>query len=481
METIHVQAPSVSAAFVNSSENDTFPSTPLSVAVDSPPLIPSTSKKHSSSELTNSVDVSNQEDNVAIDVNELVNPFSTPVYEEAESSLNALDPSNMHTKLATDAQMCAFALTASLIEPRNTKEAMADHSWIKAMQDELHQFQRLQVWELVERPVGINEDGIDFEESFALVARIEAVLMFLVYAAHKGAYSDADHAGFLDTCKSTSRGAQLLGDKLVSWSSKKKDGTVVSNAKAKYIPTYYDSKSAIAISCNPVQHSRTKHINTRYHFIKEHVKKGTVEFYFIGYRTNHLHAKVLAFDPIGRFIGYSKVQDRSTGVPVASTPRIKGVDQAKFNTLQMFWGFVNNSHVDYMMFASGKTLKATAMRISDELLMLVIKKTEAYKVYDAAFKGVDQLTEAEKVSYALAVSAKEAEERENVELVKKAVLDHEVDKIVKGKEGDFGFLEDMIVDNEEPNTKLDQGSHKESLEDDNDDDESIVDALIQRI
>ncbi|GJR18079.1 hypothetical protein Tco_0966606 [Tanacetum coccineum] len=47
------------------------------------------------------------------------------------------------------------------------------------------------------------------------------------------------------------------------------------------IPMYCDSKSAIAISCNPVQHSRTKHINIRYHFIKEHVKKGTKELYLV--------------------------------------------------------------------------------------------------------------------------------------------------------------------------------------------------------
>ncbi|GKC93512.1 hypothetical protein Tco_1158954, partial [Tanacetum coccineum] len=44
---------------------------------------------------------------------------------------------------------------------------------------------------------------------------------------------------------------------------------------------YYDSKSAIAISCNPVQHSKTKHIDIRYHFIKEHVERGTVEIYFV--------------------------------------------------------------------------------------------------------------------------------------------------------------------------------------------------------
>ncbi|GJZ00739.1 hypothetical protein Tco_0518168 [Tanacetum coccineum] len=47
------------------------------------------------------------------------------------------------------------------------------------------------------------------------------------------------------------------------------------------IPLYYDSQSAISISCNPVQHSRTKHINVRFHFIKEHVERGIVELYFV--------------------------------------------------------------------------------------------------------------------------------------------------------------------------------------------------------
>nr|GEW59003.1 retrovirus-related Pol polyprotein from transposon TNT 1-94 [Tanacetum cinerariifolium] len=47
------------------------------------------------------------------------------------------------------------------------------------------------------------------------------------------------------------------------------------------IQIYCDSKSAIAISCNPVQHSRTKHIVVQYHFIKEHVEKGTIKLYFV--------------------------------------------------------------------------------------------------------------------------------------------------------------------------------------------------------
>ncbi|KAJ9565036.1 hypothetical protein OSB04_001002 [Centaurea solstitialis] len=47
------------------------------------------------------------------------------------------------------------------------------------------------------------------------------------------------------------------------------------------IPIYCDSKSTIAISCNPVQHTKTKHIDIRYHFIKDHVEKGTIELYFV--------------------------------------------------------------------------------------------------------------------------------------------------------------------------------------------------------
>ncbi|GKA84067.1 retrovirus-related pol polyprotein from transposon TNT 1-94 [Tanacetum coccineum] len=138
------------------------------------------------------------------------------------------------------------------------------------------------------------------------------------------AYSDANQAGCKDDCKSTSGGIQFLGDKLVSWSLKKQDCTAMSTAEAKYvslsaccaqviwmrtqlpdygykynkIPMYCDSKSAIAISCNPVQHSRTKHIDIRYHFIKEHVKNGTVELYFVGteYKLADLFTKALPKD-----------------------------------------------------------------------------------------------------------------------------------------------------------------------------------------
>nr|GEZ52294.1 putative RNA-directed DNA polymerase [Tanacetum cinerariifolium] len=136
------------------------------------------------------------------------------------------------------------------------------------------------------------------------------------------AFSDSDHAGCLDSRKSTSGGIQFLGgDKLVSWSSKKQDCTSMYFAEAEYvslsacydqvlwmrtqltdygfhfdkIPMYCDSKATIAILCNPVQHSRTKHIDVRYQFIKEKVEKGIVELFYVGteYQLADLFTKAL--------------------------------------------------------------------------------------------------------------------------------------------------------------------------------------------
>nr|GEW74316.1 hypothetical protein [Tanacetum cinerariifolium] len=81
--------------------------------------------------------------------------------------------------------MCMFTLTMSTAEPKSIKEAMADSTWIEAMQEELQQFDRLQVWELVDKPFNKTEEGIDFEESFAPVARLKAIWIFIAYVAHK--------------------------------------------------------------------------------------------------------------------------------------------------------------------------------------------------------------------------------------------------------------------------------------------------------
>nr|GEU55941.1 hypothetical protein [Tanacetum cinerariifolium] len=171
------------------------------------------------------------------------------------------------------------------------------------------------------------EEGIDFEESFAPIARIEAIRIFVANAAHKNmtifqidvktaffnselkeevyvsqpegivdqenpshvcsgsntlhtksrndllldtgmsltAYADADHAGCQDTRRSTSGSAQFL------------DYSFQFNK----ISLYCDNKSTITLCCNNVQHSRAKHIDVRYHFIKEQVENGILELYFV--------------------------------------------------------------------------------------------------------------------------------------------------------------------------------------------------------
>nr|GEU45127.1 retrovirus-related Pol polyprotein from transposon TNT 1-94 [Tanacetum cinerariifolium] len=97
-------------------------------------------------------------------------------------------------------------------------------------------------------------------------------------------FSDADYAGCKDTFKSTFGGAQYL----VLWM---RTQLTDYSFQFKNIPIYCDSKSAIAISCNPVQHSRTKHIAVRYHFIKEQVEKGMIELYFV--KTDYQLADIL--------------------------------------------------------------------------------------------------------------------------------------------------------------------------------------------
>ena len=122
------------------------------------------------------------------------------------------------------------------------------------------------------------------------------------------AYSDADWAGCVDERKSTSGGAFYLGERLVAWHSKKQDSVSLSTAEAEYIaaatcctqvlwmrqmlsdlgvptkdptPILCDNTSAIHISKNPVQHSRTKHVAIRYHFLKDKVADGEVKLEYV--------------------------------------------------------------------------------------------------------------------------------------------------------------------------------------------------------
>ena len=149
---------------------------------------------------------------------------------------------------------------------------------------------------------------------------VKRILRYLKYSPNiglwypKGAhfdlvgFSDSDYAGCKVDRKSTSGGCQFLGRSLVSWSSKKQNSVALSTAEAEYISAgsccaqllwmkqtlldygvkfdeillLCDNESAVKIASNPVQHSRTKHIDIRHHFLRDHVNKGDIKIDGIG-------------------------------------------------------------------------------------------------------------------------------------------------------------------------------------------------------
>nr|GFB03420.1 retrovirus-related Pol polyprotein from transposon TNT 1-94 [Tanacetum cinerariifolium] len=147
-----------------------------------------------------------------------------PNGDEASTSHNVfnerLDDAYFDSSVHTRGQLansCLFSCLLSSVEHANVAEALRDADWVSAMQEELHQFARLKVWRLVPRPEGKSviktkwifkntkdesslvirnkarfvavgysqQEGIDYDETFAPVAQIEAIRLFLAYAAHK--------------------------------------------------------------------------------------------------------------------------------------------------------------------------------------------------------------------------------------------------------------------------------------------------------
>ena len=155
-------------------------------------------------------------------------------------------------------------------------------------------------------------------------------------------YSDSDFAGSKTDRKSTSGTCQFIGSALVSWNSKKQNSVALSTAEAEYIsagsccaqilcmkqqlsdygivldhiPIKCDNTSAINISKNPVLHSRTKHIEIRHHFIRDHVLKGDVVLEFVDTKNQlaDIFTKPLSKDTfynIRRELGLIDVSDLS--------------------------------------------------------------------------------------------------------------------------------------------------------------------------
>ncbi|GJT65340.1 retrovirus-related pol polyprotein from transposon TNT 1-94 [Tanacetum coccineum] len=339
---------------------------------------------------------------------------------------------SMAVKLtAASASECLFADFLSEIEPKKMFEALKHPGWVDAIQEELNQFYRNKVWTLVPLPYGktaicskwvfrnkkdehgmttknkarlvaqgySQKEGIDYDETFASVARMKSIRIFLDFATYmnfivfqmdiKSAFINGklkeevyvkqppgfessefpDYVYKLDktlyglkqaprTCsskqlrsrfagkpvnetsyremigslmyltttrpdiqfsivlyyagcnmerKSTSGACQILSGKLVCWSVKKQQSVTMSSAEAEYVvaagcctsillmksqlsdydihykmvPIFCYNTSAIAISNNLVLYLKIKHIDIRYHLIRNHILKGDIELHFI--------------------------------------------------------------------------------------------------------------------------------------------------------------------------------------------------------
>nr|GEW98514.1 hypothetical protein [Tanacetum cinerariifolium] len=105
-------------------------------------------------------------------------------------------------------------------------------------------------------------------------------------------FADVDHAGYQDTCCSTSGSMQFMGDRLVSYSSKRQKGDAISDTEAEYI--------TLSGCCAQLLWMRSKHIDIRYHFIKKHVENGVIELYFVNtkYQLANIFTKALGRERI---------------------------------------------------------------------------------------------------------------------------------------------------------------------------------------
>nr|GEV26076.1 retrovirus-related Pol polyprotein from transposon TNT 1-94 [Tanacetum cinerariifolium] len=253
---------------------------------------------------------------------------------------------------------CLFIDFLSKEELKKVFKALKHRGWVNAMQDKLNQFARNKVWTLVPTPYGKTiigskwvfenkrdetrtviknkvrlvaqgynqQEGIDYDETFALVARLEAIRIFLAFATYMNfiIYQMDVKSVFLDgKLKEEVYVKQPLGSNLIGkavnetryigmigslmyltarrpeiqfstylcarYQANPKESHLIAvkrifkylKGKAPQVPIFCDNTSAIAISNNPVLHLRTKHIDIRYHYIRDHIIKGDVELHFI--------------------------------------------------------------------------------------------------------------------------------------------------------------------------------------------------------
>ncbi|GJR93962.1 hypothetical protein Tco_0266136 [Tanacetum coccineum] len=223
---------------------------------------------------------------------------------------------------------------------------------------------------------------------------------------------------------------------------------------------YCDSKSAIAISCNPVQHSKTKHIDIRYHFIKEHVEKGTVEIYFVGteYQLADLFTKALPKERF-EYLVHRIAKGALSDVPLTQS-------QSTESTHETHW----ITSAPRSPNPNKEAAESSAPRRSTVIRLRIPERRSTRLTPPAPVPTVDKademiLQDTLQVSLAEHKSREEQEARENVALVDEHLASEEIEKMVDGQEN---IVDDSSIPrNDEPNilgTRIEPRSNKESPE-----------------
>nr|GEW32508.1 retrovirus-related Pol polyprotein from transposon TNT 1-94 [Tanacetum cinerariifolium] len=299
---------------------------------------------------------------VIASITEVVGPelvTSTGLPSSIKVDQDAPSPISIRLKLHEQALFyyCDAFLTS--VEPKTYKDALTQSCWIKAMQEELNKFERLEVWELVPRLDKVmvitlkciykvkldelggilknkaqlvargyrQEEGIDFEESFASVARLKAITIFLAYVAHmnmvvyqmdvKNAFlnglqiSQSPRGIFINQSKYaleplkkySFESCDLVDTPMMEKSKldEDKEGSVDLSHYCGMIDTLlYLTASRPDLQFTICMCARSKHIDMRYHFIKEHVENGVIELYFVNteYQLADIFTKALGRERI---------------------------------------------------------------------------------------------------------------------------------------------------------------------------------------
>ncbi|GJY34864.1 hypothetical protein Tco_0419333 [Tanacetum coccineum] len=229
------------------------------------------------------VENNNNEEDESIEVDEIVNIKESKNH-PLDQGIGYLNQRTLRSQAQNHSNFFCFI---SKIEHKNVKEALKDESWVLAMQEETNQFVANDVWELFPLPMSQSVLGTKWVFRNKLDENGT-----IVYVA-------SDHAGDYVDRKSTSDVCTFIG---TSWLTKKQKPLAIFMTEAKYVsdrkacqqalwmkqalidygiclddvPIMCDNKGAIDLSKNPIQNSRTKHIEICHHFLRDNVQKGNI-------------------------------------------------------------------------------------------------------------------------------------------------------------------------------------------------------------